>query len=187
MKRLALAALAALLALPAAAHAQWQLGGNVGFRSRPENGTTVNGTQLEMMIVHKRGATTHFFDLAWTQMRNETPDGGAVRENALEGTILFRRALRGPFGIGAGPALGYSLGCSSGGTGSVGYGPTTCLVEYATKGTLRPGYAIQLDLEQANARGAVLRAGIRASGHTVASGTVTPKPSIWLGFTLPLI
>lgn len=183
--------LAALLLLtPALAGAQQssgiQLGLNLGYRTRTESGTTLGGTQLEGMIVHPMGSWTHIASLALTQMRNSLPGGGAVRENGVEASLLFRRAITRGLGWGAGPVLSYATGCASGGTGGVTYGATTCLVSYANKGTFRPGYALQLDWEKANSRGAVFRAGVRAVGHTVASGSMAPKPGAWVGFSLPL-
>ena len=176
---------AALIAVPATAHAQMQFGGNIGYRSRADDGHTVTGTQLEAMLVRPAGKTTYLATLAIVQMRNHTP-AGVVRENSFEGALLYRRAIVGALGAALGPAVGLSFGCASGGTGGTGYGSQPCAVYFADKGTVRPGYALQLDWSTANARGAVFRAGVRAIGHTVASGSKTPKPAVWLGFTLPL-
>jgi len=199
MKRLLIAT---LLATPALAHAQWQVGGSLGFRTRPEDGRTLPGTQLEIMAVKPAGVTSHVFSLASVQMRNRTAAGGAVRENSFEAAYLYRRvlddafggvfknALKGAFknalGLAAGPVVSYSIGCASGGTGAVTYGATPCLVSFADKGTVTPGYIIQLDLQKTNQRGVTWRAGLRGTGHTVASGSLTPKPSLWAGFTAPL-
>ncbi len=186
MKRLVL--LAALLTVPAAASAQWQVGGNFGLRTRPDggDGKIVYGTQFEGMIVKPAGKTTHILQGAIVQMRNHDADGYNVRENSLEASYLYRRAIRGALGVAAGPAVGYSTGCASGGTRSTTYGATTCVAYYTDKGTVRPGYIVQLDVAKTNARGVTWRAGLRATGRTVASGSKTPKPVIWAGFTAPL-
>jgi hypothetical protein len=179
--------LAILVAIPAAAQAQTQVGLNLGLRTRSDAGKQVNGTQLEGMIVRPIGTWKAMALLAFTQMRNSWPTGGAVRENGIEATLLFRRAISGGLGWAAGPAIGYATGCASGGTGGITYGATTCIQSFADKGTVRPGYALQLDWERANARGAVFRTGVRAIGHTTAAGSKTPKPAVWIGFTLPIV
>jgi hypothetical protein len=51
---------------------------------------------------------------------------------------------------------------------------------------VRPGYDLQLDYAKRNARGITWRWGVRATGHTVASGSKTPKPVAWAGLTAPL-
>jgi len=177
-----------LCLIPAVAHGQVQVGLNLGLRTRTDAGQRVNGTQLEGMIIAPHmGNWTPMALLAFTQMRNSWPTGGAVRENGVEATLLFRRAIRGGLGWAAGPAIGYAAGCASGGTGGITYGATKCIQSFADKGTVRPGYALQLDWEKSNARGAVFRTGLRAIGHTTASGSKTPKPAAWVGFTLPLV
>jgi len=176
-----------LFFIPAAAHSQTQVGLNFGLRTRSDAGKQVNGTQLEGMIIARPMRNwTPMALLAFTQMRNEWPIGGAVRENGIEATLLFRRTITGGLGWAAGPAIGYATGCASGGTGGITYGPTTCIQSFADKGTVRAGYALQLDWAKANARGAVFRTGVRAVGHTTASGSKTPKPGVWIGFSLPL-
>lgn len=177
-----------LVFIPALAQSQVQVGLNLGLRTRSDDGKQVNGTQLEgMIIVRPMRNWTPMALLAFTQMRNRWPGGGAVRENGVEATLLFRRAITGGLGWAAGPAIGYAAGCASGGTGGITYGATTCIQSFADKGTVRPGYALQLDWEKSNARGAVFRTGLRAIGHTTASGSKTPKPAVWIGFTLPLV
>jgi len=179
-------AIAALVAAPVAAHAQWEFGGQIGLRTRSDAGTTVNGSQIGAIIVHNSRAFSQTLDLLSVQMRGSTPTGGAVRENSIEGVLLVRRALHGAFGAAIGPAASYSIGCSSGGSGGIGYGQVACVNDFTTDGTVRIGYAVQLDAVKANARGAVFRAGLRATGHTVGAGSATPKPSVWAGMTLPL-
>ncbi len=183
-------AIAVLIAAPAAAHAQWEFGGQIGLRSRSENGATVNGSQIGAIVVRNAGAWSQTLDLLSVQMRNANATGGAVRENSLEGVLLFRHALGGAlggvFGASIGPAASYSIGCTSGGTGGIGYGQVGCLNDFSVDGAMRLGYALQLDAVKANARGAVFRAGLRATGHTVGAGSASPKPSLWAGMTLPL-
>jgi len=186
MKRFALAL---LLALPVPAAAQWQIGGNIGLRTRPDggDGNTVLGIQFEGMIVKPAGAWTHFFQGAVIQMKNHNALGERLRENSVEVSYMLRRALYGPFGVAIGPALGYSTGCASGGNKSTGnYGATPCVATYADKGTKRPGYNAQIDYAWTNARGITWRWGVRATGHTVASGSKDPKPVLWAGLTAPL-
>ena len=185
MKRLVLIA---VLIVPAAASAQWQIGGNFGIRARPDggDGNTVYGTQFEGMIVKPGGNVTHILTGSFIQMRNHDAAGNNIRENSVELGYLYRLALKGSLGLAIGPALGISTGCAAGGTHSTTYGATQCVVSYADKGTVRPGYILQLDFAKTNTRGVTWRAGVRATGHTVASGSKTPKPSIWGGFTAPL-
>ncbi len=179
--------LAAALALaPTLAHAQVQVGGNIGVRMRNDGDNFVRGVQLEAMLVHPAGRYSHWLNLAIVQMKNHTSTGGIVRENSIEGTVLLHRLFAAGIGGAIGPVLSYGTGCASGGAGGVGYGKVGCVVSFAEKGTVRPGYALQLDWAKANARGAVFRAGVRAVGHTVGSGSKTPKPGAWAGFTLPL-
>jgi len=180
--------LALLTATPLAAHAQWQIGLNIGARTRPDggNGKTVPGIQFEGMIVKPAGAWSHIFQGAVIQMKNRDAADTHVRENSLEISYLLRRAiLGGPFGLAVGPALGYSTGCASGGTKSTSYGDRPCVEYYTEKGTKRPGYNFQLDYAKTNARGLTWRWGVRATGHTVASGSKTPKPVLWAGVTAP--
>ncbi len=178
--------LAALL-VPTIAHAQWQIGLNFGMRARPDggDGNTVFGTQFEGMIVKPAGKVTHILNGAVVQMRNHDAAGNNIRENSLEASYLYRRAIKGKWGIAAGPAVGISTGCAAGGTHSATYGATHCIAYFADKGTIRPGYIAQLDYAKTNARGLTWRWGLRASGHTVSSGSITPKPAIWGGFTAP--
>ena len=112
-----------LFLFPALAHSQVQVGLNLGLRTRSDAGKQVNGTQLEGMIIARpMGNWRPMALLAFTQMRNRWPVGGAVRENGIEATLLFRRAIRGGLGWAAGPAIGYAAGCASGGTGGITYG-----------------------------------------------------------------
>ena len=181
---------AALLALPTAAPAQIQIGGNFGVRWRDDDGAAgrIRGIQLEGMIVRSTGRWEQVASLAITQMNNKSATLGTVRENGVEATLLFRHGMARGFGWAIGPAIGVATGCAQGGANYDGtvYGTQTCLVSFANKGTVRPGYALQLDWKRASARGAVLRTGLRAVGHTTASGSKTPKPAVWLGLTLPL-
>lgn len=178
--------IAALLAVPSAAHAQFEFGGQLGLRSRSENGKTVNGFQIGAVIVHTRGAIAQIVDLAIVQMRNKTTTGGAVLENSAEATLIFRRALTHLIGAGIGPAVGYATGCASGGIDKISYGEVPCVADFADKGTVRVGYAIQLDIARTLRTGAVVRAGLRGTGLTVASGNASPKPALWAGLTLPI-
>jgi hypothetical protein len=178
---------ALLIALPSLAQAQWQLGGNVAVRTRPDDGRTLWGTQLEIMGVRlTTGPVTHFFTGSVVQIRNENSTGGAVRENSVEVAYLYRRALRGAWGAAVGPTVGYSTGCASGGTGGITYGSTSCLASFTTKGTTTPGYIVQLDWAKTTSNGVSWRWGVRGTGHTPAAGSVAPKPSVWAGFTAPL-
>lgn len=183
MKRL----LFLMLAMPVAAHAQWQIGLNAGLRTRPDggDGNTVPGVQFEGMLVRPAGKWSHMFQGAVVQMKNSDASGQRVRENSLEGSYLLRRALNRWLGVAAGPSLGYSLGCASGGTNATTYGDTPCVASFADDGTVRPGYAVQLDGAWTTARSVTWRAGVRAVGHTVASGSKTPKPVVWAGLTAP--
>jgi hypothetical protein len=177
----------ALLAAPAAAYAQWEVGGQLGLRTRSESEGTLNGMQIGAIIVHNNGAQySQTLDLLSVQMRGHTAAGGAVRENSIESVLLFRRALGGVFGASIGPAASYSLGCVSGGTNEIGYGSVPCIHDFSVSGTTRIGYAVQLDMVKANARGAAFRAGLRGTGHTVASGSASPKAAVWIGTTLPI-
>jgi hypothetical protein len=180
-------ALLMLLMLPVAAEAQWQIGGNIGLRTRPDggDGNTVLGVQFEGMIVKVAGKSSYLAQGAIIQMKNHNAAGLRVRENSLEGSLLYRRALNSWLGAAVGPAIGYSTGCASGGRSGTGYGATACVASYAEKGTIRPGYILQLDAAHVTARGMTWRYGIRGTGHTVASGSKTPKPVVWAGFTAP--
>jgi hypothetical protein len=184
MKRL----LILMLTLPMVANAQWQIGGNLGLRTRPDggDGKSVLGVQLEGMLVKPAGQWTHLLQGAIVQMKNHNAAGQNIRENSLEGSYLLRRALGDRFGIAAGPVLGYSLGCASGGKNATTYGDTPCVASFADDGTVRPGYALQLDAEWKSARGVTWRAGVRAVGRTMASGSKTPKPVVWGGLSAPL-
>lgn len=180
--------MAALLGAPLVAQGQIQLGANIGYRIRPEGGTRVRGAQIEGMLIVPRGQWEYQGLLTIAQMSNHYVTGEPTRENSVEGTLLFRRALAYGLGAGIGPTLSVATGCASGGSGDGGglaYGTVPCLVPYANKGTFRPGYTLQLDYVRTNARGISLRAGLRAMGHTVASGSKTPKPGAWLGFSAP--
>lgn len=177
----------ALLALPTLAQAQWQLGGTVGVRTRPDEGRTLWGTQLEVVAARlSDGPVSHLLTGSIVQIRNETAAGGAVRENSVEVAYLYRRALRGAFGAAAGPTIGYSTGCASGGTGGITYGSTPCLASFTTKGTTTPGYVVQLDWAKTMSNRVTVRWGVRGTGHTPAAGSISPKPSVWAGFTAPL-
>lgn len=176
----------ALLAVPSAAHAQFEFGGQLGLRSRSENGKTVNGSQFGVVLVHTSGSTAQIVDLAVVQMRNKTATGAAVRENSVEASLLIRRALTHMIGVGLGPAVGYAIGCASRDVDGVDFGDVLCVSDFANKGTVRVGYAIQLDIARTLRTGAVVRAGLRGTGHTVASGSASPKPALWAGLTLPM-
>lgn len=180
--------LAAVLFAPAAAAAQWQVGGNFGLRARPDggDGQTVFGTQFEVMAVKAGPRVSHIFSGSSVQMRNHTADGSNIRENGIELGYMYRRAINDAWGAAIGPVLGYSTGCASGGTHSVTYGATHCIESYTAKGTKRPGYNLQLDWQKTTANSVTWRAGARLTGHTVASGSKTPKPVVWAGFTAPL-
>jgi hypothetical protein len=184
MKRMLLAA---LVLAPAVAHAQWQMGLTFGVRARPDNGRTISGLQFEGMIVHPMQSFTGIASLAIVQMRNKTTAGNGFVENSIEANLLLRRKLAGIWCASFGPVLSYSTGCaSSSDLHGTTYGAVACSASFVQKGTVRPGYLIQLDLEKTNARGVTWRAGLRGTGHTVASGSKTPKPVLWGGFTAPL-
>lgn len=172
-----------LLAMPVAAHAQWQIGLNAGIRTRPDggDGNTVLGVQFEGMIVKAAGKWTHLLQGAVVQMKNNTAAGERVRENSIEGTYMLRREVSRHFGLAAGPVLSYSFGCRVNRTFEV----VGCIEYYAEDGTVRPGYNLQLDYARTTTRGMTWRWGVRATGHTVASGSKSPKPVVWAGFTAP--
>jgi len=74
-----------LCLIPAVAHGQVQVGLNLGLRTRTDAGQRVNGTQLEGMIIAPHmGNWTPMALLAFTQMRNSWPTGGAVRRRLRE-------------------------------------------------------------------------------------------------------
>ena len=186
MKRAVIVAV--LFLAPAIAGAQMQMGMNFGMRHRPDagDGGSVWGTQFEGMMIFPDGRVSHQMLGAVVQMRNRNAAGANVRENSLEVGYLFRYALGGLLGLAAGPAMGYSTGCASGGTHGVTYGSTPCIASFASKGTMRVGYNVQLDFATSNARGVTLRFGARVTGSTVASGDALPKPVLWGGFSAPL-
>jgi hypothetical protein len=173
-----------MLALPIAAHAQWQIGGNVGLRARPDggDGRAVFGLQFEGMLVKPTGQWSHVLLGGIVQMKNNDASGQRVRENSVEGAYLLRRSVARHWGIGGGPVLSYSFGCRVDATFDV----VGCIEYFAEDGTVRPGYNLQLDYARTAANGVTWRWGVRATGHTVASGSKTPKPVVWGGLTAPL-
>ncbi|MBM3908850.1 MAG: hypothetical protein FJ363_12355 [Gemmatimonadetes bacterium] len=172
-----------MLALPIVAQAQWQVGGNVGLRTRPDggDGKTVLGLQFEGMLVKPAGKWSHVFQGAVVQMKNNDATGNRVRENSIEGAYMLRREVSRHFGVSAGPVLSYSFGCRVNDTFDV----VGCIDDFAEDGTVRPGYHLQLDYAKTTANGVTWRWGVRATGHTVASGSATPKPAVWGGLTAP--
>lgn len=186
MKRAVIVAV--LFLAPAIAGAQMQMGMNFGMRHRPDagDGGSVWGTQFEGMMIFPKGRVSHEVLGAFVQMRNRDAGGFNVRENSVEASYLLRYSLTGGWGVSAGPAIGASLGCTAGGTHSTTYGFTSCVDTFADKGTIRPGYTVQLDFAHSNSRGVTFRLGARVTGHTVASGDALPKPVLWGGFSAPL-
>jgi hypothetical protein len=183
-------------ALGAQSTAPWELSGHVGAGFRSERGHLLGGARFAAALSKPLGASERRFELGLgyaqiTAHEGPTGDGANIKENSVESSVMLELPIvaAGKLRLAGalGPALAYSMGCTSGGSYAgdrAGYGNAPCTNAFAEKGKVRVGGNGRLAMELRGNRASLILGALGGVG-TVAAGDSFAWGG-FVGFRAPL-